>query len=47
MTVKNDTAYAFKLPRELLKRLHVESGKRGMTTASFIRMVLLETLERG
>lgn len=39
------TSFVFKLPRDLLERLRAESGKRGITVAGFIRMILLKELE--
>lgn len=41
---KTMTTFAFKLPDELLARLRIESDKRGITVAGYIRMVLLQEL---
>lgn len=38
------TAFAFKLPVSLLDRLHEASRRRGITSAGYLRMVLLENL---
>ncbi|WP_186627059.1 hypothetical protein [Streptococcus sp. sy010] len=36
------TVFNFRLPRSLLARLHAESAKRGITTAGYIRMAILD-----
>lgn len=38
------TAFAFKLPVSLLEQLHEASRRRGITSAGYLRMVLLENL---
>jgi predicted DNA binding CopG/RHH family protein len=37
----------FRVPSDLLPRVHAHARSRGLTAASWMRMVIIEALERG